>query len=142
MSIFFERGIVAWRRVPFGGASGDADIVVLGLDWSDATYAMQIRAAPGDTGDPLVSLANAAAGSQGISAAYDADYVHPITGATVGATTIRPQIDETTMEGLPVNPDDPASPIYLWWDMHVTAAGLPKAVFCQGKFTVDPGVTI
>lgn len=142
MSIYFERDIVAWRRVPFGGAGGDRDIVLLGLDWSAATYAMQIRAAPGDTGTPLVSLVNAAAGSQGISATYDAAYIHPVTGATVGATTIRPQIDKATMAALPVNADDPAQPIDLWHDIHVIVGALPEFVFRSGKFTVEPGVTI
>lgn len=142
MSIYFERDIVAWRRVPFGGAGGDADIVLLGLDWSAATFAMQIRAAPGDTGPALVSLANATAGSQGISAAYDADYVHPTTGAAVGATIIRPQIDKATMEGLPVNADDPAQPVVLYHDIHVTLGALPEFIFRSGKFTVQPGVTI
>lgn len=142
MSIYFERDIVAWRRVPWGGAGGDADIVLLGLDWSAATFAMQIRAAPGDTGTPLVSLTNASAGSQGISATYDAGYLHPITGDAVGASIIRPQIDEATMEGLPVNADDPSQPVVLWWDMHVTPSLIPKLLFSCGKFTVNPGVTI
>lgn len=134
--------LVAWRRVPFGGASGAQDIVLLGLNWSGATFAMQVRAALGDTGTPYVTLANAAAGAQGILATYDSGYVHPTTGAVVGATTIRPQIDQATLAAIPLAADDPAAPLLLWYDLHVTPVGLPTLQFLYGQFTLNPGVTI
>lgn len=134
--------LVAWRRVPFGGGSGAQDVVLLGLDWSAASFAMQVRAAAGDTGTPYVSLIGAAAGTQGISATYDAGYIHPTTGAVVGATTIRPQIDQATLAAIPLAPDDPAAPLTLWYDLHVTPVGLPMMQFLYGQFTLNPGVTI
>lgn len=133
--------ITAFKRVPFGGASGNADIVILGLDWSGATFKMEIRTNPGDTGTALVSLTNASAGAQGISATYNATYAHPVTGAEVPATIIRPLINETTIEGLALGAR-PSDPVDLFYDLHVTPSGSTKRVIMRGKFVIDPGVTI
>lgn len=137
----FQIDLVAWKHVPWGGALGDQDIVLMGLDWSAATFTMQVRAAAGNTGMPYVTLANAAAGAEGISATYDAAYVHPTTGVTVGGTRIRRQINQATLEAIPLNPVDPALPLVLAYDMHVTLAGLPALQFVFGAFTLNPGVT-
>jgi hypothetical protein len=141
--------LTAWRRVPFGGAAGDQDIVVLGLDWSAAGFAMQVRAAPGDTGTPLADLVTAAAGVQGLSATYDAGYLYPangpnvaLRGTEVGATIIRPQIDQATLEAIPLAADDPAAALPLWYDLHVTPPTMPKQQFLYGIYTLNPGVTI
>jgi hypothetical protein len=141
--------LCAWRHVPFGGASGDQDLIIIGLDWSAASLALQVRAAKGDTGTPLVSLVNAAAGVEGLSASYDPAYIYPangptvaLRGQTVGATTIRPQINQATLEAIPYAADDPAAALTLWYDLHVTPGGLPKLQFAFGSFTLDPGVTI
>lgn len=128
------------KRVPWGGASGKADIVILGLDYSAATFKIEIRPEPGHSATAMVVLTNASAGSEGISAIYDAGYLHPVTGEVVGATVIRPQINETTMEGLatgsPVN-----EPIEAFWDMHLTPSGGVKMLYAFGRFTYYPGVT-
>jgi hypothetical protein len=133
--------LVAWKNVPFGGTSGNQDIVLMGLDWSAASFVMQVRASPGDTGTPYVALVNTAAGSEGISASYDSGYIHPITGAVVGATTIRPQINTTTLQAIPLNAADPTQPQVLAYDLHVTPVGLPEMQFLFGNFTLNPGVT-
>ncbi|HWU03180.1 MAG TPA: hypothetical protein VN222_10610 [Novosphingobium sp.] len=132
--------LTAWRHVPWGGASGDQDIVILGLNWSTATCLMQVRDAAGDTGTPLVSLTNALAGAEGISLAYDAGYIHPTTGAVVGATSIRPQINQNTLEAIPL-PSEASDPLSLAWDLQLTVGGLPKLLFAYGQFTLFPGVT-
>lgn len=144
-----SRDLSAWRHVPWGGATGDQDIVVLGLDWSAATFAMQVRVAQGDAGTPLASLANAAANYEGLSATYDPGYVYPATGpavalrgTVVGATTIRPQINQATLEAIPLAADDPAAALTLWYDLHVTPVNMPKRQFTYGIFTLNPGVTI
>ena len=140
--------LIAWRHVPFGGALGDQDIVVLGQDWHTATFAMQVRPTPGDTSTPLVSLTNASAGSEGISATYDSGYLYPdggpdasLVGTVVGATIIRPQINKATLEAIPTAAD-PSQPQALAYDLHITRSGLPVAQFMQGAFTLNPGVTI
>lgn len=135
-----ELPIGAFKRVPFGGATGDADIPVVGVDWSGAAFKLDIRVDPGDTGTPLVSLTSASAGSQGISATYEAGYVLP-DGTSAPATIIRPQIDEATLEALDLS-TRPSSPLELFYDLHVTPSGEPKRVVCFGAFTIYPGVTV
>lgn len=133
--------LAADKRAPWGGISGDADIVVLGLDWSAGTFSMELRAEPGAQGAPLVALSTASPGAQGISASYDAGYLHPKTAATVGATIVRPQINETTLEGLAYGAD-PADPVTLFYDIHATVPGRGKFVVMGGKFIILPGVTL
>jgi hypothetical protein len=130
-----------WRHAPFGGATGDSDIELMGIDWSGASFAMEVRPEPGGSGGALVDLSTAAAGSQGISAIWDAAYVHPDTGLVVGATVIRIQIDETTLEAVDWGANDPSEPLDLVYDLTVTPLGLPKFVFLFGKFRLYPGVT-
>lgn len=133
--------VTAWRHVPYGGATGDFQFVELGVDWSDCAAQLQIRGLPGDTGTPLASLAIAPAGSEGISAVYDAGYLHPVTGAVVGATLITIQISQTTLEAIPA-PADVTQPQALAWDMHLTPPSLPKMQYAFGTFTLNPGVTL
>lgn len=108
-------------------------IQVTGADLSAATFKAQVRLLPGTSGTPLVDLATAALGAEGISC----------TSATVGAdtvSTITLRVNQSTMSGLPVAPatgDD----VTLYWDMHVTRTGFSKAVYFRGPFTVLAGVT-
>lgn len=127
------------KHVVFGGASGNGDIVLTGLDWSAATFRMSFSASQGGTPIAGMQLSNAAAGSQGVSASYDANFVHPETGAVVGATSIRPQIDETSLEALSWG-SDPAADLVLHYDLLVTPPGGVQQVFCYGTFTIQPGV--
>ena len=135
-----EWDLVAFKRVPFGGASGDADFVEMGIDLTAADFRMEIRAEKGGVGAALVTLTKQAAGTQGICAIYDPAYYHPIAGFKGPATIIRPQIDETTLEGL-VAPAPTSNDWVLYYDLHVTPVGLPKQVYFYGTFTVLPGVT-
>lgn len=127
------------KHVPWGGASGNADIVRLGVDWTSATFAMSFAASKGGTPIGGIALANAAADSQGISLTYDAGYVHPSTGAVVGATTIRPFILETALEALTWG-EVASDPLVLYYDFLVTPSGEPQQVFCFGTFTLQPGI--
>lgn len=126
------------KHVPFGGAYGDQDIIVIGQDWSAATFLWAFGANDG-VASPDISLANASAGSQGVSATYDADYVHPITGAVVGATTIRPQIDEATFEALTGWPTAPAARTF-YHNLLITPSGGAQLIYCYGTMTVYQGV--
>lgn len=128
------------KRVPWGGSTGEADIVILGIDYSAATFKMEIRPLPGDSATALVTLNNAAAGSEGISATYDEGYLDPESGATVGATIIRPQVNETTMEGLSTaTPSDDS--VDAFYDIHMTPSGGAKTLLAFGQFNYHPGVT-
>lgn len=133
--------VVADKRTPWGGISGNADIVVLGVDWSDATFKLQIRAEPGDSGDPIVELANASAGAEGISAQYVTAYSVPDSDEVVAATIIRPQIDEATLEALALAADT-AKLMQMHYDIHATVTGIGKFVMVAGIFSIAPGVTI
>lgn len=131
--------IGAEKRVPFLRS-----FAVTYLDYSGATFKMQIRANPGDTGVALVELTDQTAGTEGISVTYEEDfeYVDKL-GATVSApaSIILIQIDETTLEALDLGtPYD--EDLSLFYDLHVTGGGLAKHIPFAGKFILKPGVTI
>lgn len=131
--------LTAYKRVPFRDQDG-ATFVIVGPNWSGAAYRMQIRQRPGDTGTPLVTLTNQAAGTQGISASYVADYAMP-DGSEAPATKVMVQIDEATIEGWSMGtPYD--QPVELFYDLHITPSGGVKMNYCGGTFTILPGVTI
>lgn len=126
--------IRANKRVPF-----DDTIALMAFDYSSATFQMQIRNEPGDQGAPLVGLGAFASG-QGISCTYDPEFPDPEDGEP-GASIIRIQIAEATLEGLPYA-SDPAAERRFFYDLHVTPAGGTKYVFSAGAFVVVPGVTL
>lgn len=131
------------KRVPFLDEDG-ATIVFVGENFAGGSYAMHIRNNPGDTGAPILGLAGAAAGTQGISVTYDADYIYVDEKGveqTGPASLVLIQIDEATIEALSLGtPTD--KPVILHYDLHVTPSGAPKRVVSQGKFIINPGVTI
>lgn len=132
------------KRVPFVDDDG-ATWVFVGEDWHDAAFSMEIRHLPGDTGVSLVSLSNASSGSEGISCTFDDGYPYTDPWAkedvTAEASLVLAQIDESTLEALSLGtPYD--KPIVLYYDLHVTPDGGVKRVAAQGRFTINPGVTI
>ncbi|WP_146215330.1 hypothetical protein [Blastomonas natatoria] len=135
--------LLAYKRVPFLDPDG-ATLVIIGPNWSGAAFKMDLRQNPGDTGTAILSITGATAGSQGISATYDAAYAYVDAQgqpATAPATKVMIQIDEATIEGLDLGtPTD--KPLVLHYDLHITPSGEPKRVYCEGTFTIKPGVTI
>lgn len=128
--------VIVSKRVPWV-----ADLPVEGPDYTGGTFKMEVRQKPGDSGTALLTLNGAAAGSEGISATYDAGYTDPETGEAFAATIFRFQINETTLEGLGLGtPAD--KPVELNYDVHVTPSGGTKFVLCRGTFTYYPGVTL
>lgn len=125
------------RHVPFGGSTGLADIVYGLFDYSGAAFVMTF--APTEGGTALITLTNQPAGTQGISATYDAGYVHPNTGEVIGATTITPFIAEAALEGLSY-PSDPSSPLVLYYDLLVTPSGELQRMLCKGTLSIQQGV--
>jgi len=134
----FETDItIPTSHAPFGGATGDFDFVKIGADWSGAAFKFVVA----DTaGSAKITLNGAAAGSEGISASYDADYVHPTTGAVVGATTVRGQIDETTLEALTGFPADITTPLSYIFDFLVTPSGEPQRLWAKGRVAIYKGI--
>lgn len=131
-----ELNIAAFKRVPFVD-----DIAILGPNYTGAAFAMHIRNRNGDTGTPLVSLAGATAGTQGVSVTYDATYVYNDVGDTAPASLIKIQVDEATLEALSLNnPTD--KPVVLAYDLHLTPSGGIKRVELFGQFIINPGATI
>jgi hypothetical protein len=120
----------AHKRTPylFGGIRFE------GYNFTGATLLMQIRHLPGDTGTPVISLSGASAGTQGLS-------ITVLTVDDVTSTHLTIQIDEGTMEALPLAA--PASaPLELYYDLHITPSGGVKQVWLEGAFIVKPGVSI
>lgn len=124
------------RHVPWGGDTGEADIVILGKDWSLSTFVWTFADSQGGT--VRITLNNALPGAQGVSAVYDADYVDPETGEVTGATVITPLISETTFEGLTWAA--PAVPLTLSHDLLITPPGLSQLAYCFGQMTIEVGV--
>lgn len=105
-----------------------------GLDFSEATFAMQVRLYGDAPGDPILSLVNAAANAQGLSVS-----VTEVEGAPMSTVQIR--INETTLEAILLNSGKAGAPIGLVWDIHITGGGLPKTRVLEGSFTIKPGAT-
>lgn len=136
----FERNAVhRSRHTPWGGATGAGDIVILGVNWSAAAFVWAFCKTIGGTPSTPngFSLANAASGSEGVSATYDAAYVHPETGEVVGATRITPQVNEATLEGLTYTGTDP---LVLYHDLLVTPSGQPQRPVAYGTLTIHQGI--
>lgn len=124
------------KRVPFLDS-----LAIEGANLTTATFKMEIRNLPGDTGTALVTLNGASAGSEGISCTYDPSYADPETGEPFAASIVLIQINEATMEALATGTPTNAA-VELAYDIHVTPVSGPKFVLCYGKFTYSPGVTL
>jgi hypothetical protein len=128
----FELPIIAFRHAPWGGRQ----LTLIADDWSDADFEWAFSVKPGMA--PLITLESGPAGSQGIFAVHDPDYVHPRTGAVVGATEIIPLINEVTLEALP-NPEPASADIVLYHTLYATPADGLKVPVCFGSFTIKQG---
>lgn len=125
------------RHVQYGGAVGDADIIMFGPDYSTADFVMTIAASPGSAA--LINLFGAGAGDEGVSATFEDPFTHPITGEVGSATIIRPQINEASFEALTWGADITA-PLVLYYDLLMTPDGAPQRGVCFGSFTLYPGI--
>lgn len=134
----FERNWVhRSKHTPWGGGTGAGEIVRYGVDWSGAAFVWAFGASAG--GAAVITLVNQAAGTEGVSAVYDPDLVHPISGAIVGGTIITPLIAEAAFEGLAWGSDPDAAKV-LHHDLLITPVGLPQRPECFGTLTIYPGI--
>jgi hypothetical protein len=130
--VAYELPITAFRHAPWG-----RELVLIAEDWSAATFEWAFAVRPGDAS--LITLENRAAGIEGISASFDPAYVHPRSGAQVGATIITPLMDEVTLALLP-EPVPSSADIVLYHTLYATPADGLKRVMCFGSFTIKQGV--
>ena len=121
--------LVAQRWTPFVDQTDFA-----GLDFSAATFAMQLRLYRDAPGSALVSLANAASNAQGISVS-----VATVEGELLSTVQIR--INETTIEGLLLNSAGAGKDVSLVYDLHITGGGLEKTRMLEGAFIISAGAT-
>lgn len=128
--------LFAEKRVTF-----DETIVRMGINLAGSALSCEIRGRPGDTGSAIISLSSATPPSQGLSIAYNGAFVDPLGKLPPGASLLRIIISEATLEGL-AYAADPAQPVVLHYDIHVTPTGGTKFVFASGTFTINPGVTL
>jgi len=124
-----------FKHAPWGGVTGDGDIVVWDIDLTAATFLWQFGAASDLAVD--ISLAGAAAGSQGVSVTYSASYEHPTSGATGAASVIRPQINEATLEALTYSG---ITDLELYHTLYVTPSGGVREVYAYGTITIKQGM--
>lgn len=109
-----------------------------GLDLTTAGFAAQVRLYRDQPGAPLISLIAAQPLAEGLSieVATDAD--------GIPTSTLQIRINETTIEQLLPFPDnglEPAAPVLLAWDLHLTISPVGKRRWIEGPFTISPGVT-
>lgn len=107
------------------------------LDLTAATFKLQVRQYGDAAGDPLISLQNAAAPAEGMSAT-----VVGTGDDTVSTLEIR--IAEATLETLlPLSTSglEPGENLSLVWDLPITTAELGKVRWLEGAFVLHPGVT-
>lgn len=125
--------ITVLRNVPFLDT-----IRFVGLDFTGATFAMQVRLRRGAAGDPLLSLTGATAGSQGLSNVLTEE-----DGIDVSTVTI--QIDEATVDALlpaTTNGLPAGSDVVLYYDLVIDGGGVGKQRWVEGTFTIHEGVTV
>ena len=124
----------ASKRTPYS-----RELVVIGPDWTDEAFRMELRNEPGDQGTPLVALDKVTSG-QGIIVSYDPEFPVPNSEETAGATILNIRINETTLEGLPYTTPSRAE-LDLHYDIHL-GAGSTKQVLFFGELPIRPGVTL
>jgi hypothetical protein len=130
----FEKNYTAFASSVFGGPSGRVFIDVLAQDLSGATFAWAFSLSEGAAA--TFTLTNAAASDQGISATYDANMIHPVSGLVVGGTRIVPRINEATLEALDFGG---AAQRALIHNLYETPVGGTKRVRCFGILMVKKG---
>lgn len=124
-------GMYGWTVFRWQPAKLTVDFV--GYDFTGATFKSEVRAYRDAPDSALISLANAASPTQGIS-------VSVVTTDGVPTSTVEIRIDEATIEGLPfTNPR--GTDWQAVWDLVITPSGGTKARWLEGTFTVRGGAT-
>ena len=125
--------LFAYRWVPF-----DETIPFIGIDFTGATFSMEVRAYRDAPGPGLITLTNSTGNSQGITMA-------PVTIVNgIPTSSLRIKINESTIEQLlpfPSSGVDPGESLVLAYDLIVQGSGIGKKRWLEGAFTIVPGAT-
>lgn len=132
-------------------------LAFVGLDFTAATFAMQVRLFADASGSPMISLATvttaAAEGVRLISAATDTVANHVAAGrlaqvpdgmttsTVVALSLVGIRINKATMGALPF-PAERGTDLALAWDLHITPSGGLEDKYIGGAFIVRAGVTV
>jgi len=109
-----------------------------GYDLSAAGLVAQVRLYRDQPGAALISLGAAQPLAEGLSVGVVSD------AAGIPTSTLQIRINESTIEQLlpfPENGLEPAAPVDLVWDLHLTLSPIGKRRWIEGPFTISPGVT-
>lgn len=106
----------------------------VGIDFSGATAAMQVRLYRDAPGDPILSLVNASSAGQGLS-------FTTVTTDGVPTSFLRIRINETTAEAILLNAAKPGDDIRLVHDIHITGGGFAKTRWFEGALIIRAGAT-
>lgn len=114
-----------------------------GLDLTGGTFDAAVRATPDGVGAPAIVLATTTGTGEGIkllSVATEAVDFGEAGVLTVPVSTLQITINETTLEGQPF-PGERGVDLDWFWDMQITATGIPKYRALEGPFTIHAGAT-
>jgi hypothetical protein len=126
--------LVVQRNAPYLPDTIDFE----GFDFTAATFALQVRAYRGATGDPLLSLTGQTAGTQGIS-------VTASVADSITTSHLQIQINEATIDGLlpaSSNGQRAGTDVDLYYDLVITGGGVGKVRWLEGDFSIHEGVTV
>lgn len=131
-------------------------LTFVGVDFTDATFSMQVRQRADLPGTPLVDLDTVeTTAAEGVTIIYTgtdtiANHIAAgrldevpdgyVAGDSLLLSQVSFRINETTMEGLPFPAEIGDDSVFVW-DMHITPIGGIKDKYLGGVFTVRAGVT-
>lgn len=146
-------------RLPLGGDRWTPFVRTLqfeGIDFTGATFALQVRLTPDTPGTPLADLGTVATSSaEGVRLIYggtdtvanhiaagriDAAPDGYSSGDNLTLSLVGIRINETTMEAMPDATELGADAEFAW-DILITPSGGLKDRYLYGPFTVRAGVT-
>lgn len=114
----------AYRGVPFSDVTA-----YYAVDYSTASFVMEIRATRDQNGPPLVSLSRASSPVQGVSATV-------VTPSGIPISSVAIRIDETTIEALAFTRPR-GGDLLLFYALDISGGGHDKARRMQGCFIVE-----
>jgi hypothetical protein len=111
-----------------------------GFDFSAATFVMEIRNGLDQADDvaPLISLTNAIPSAQGISVSVA---TVEIDGVETLVSSVQIRISKATLRLLLLGASGAGKDVSLYYDLHITSAGLDETRWMEGSFIILAGAT-
>ena len=113
-------------------------LTFIGLDLTGQPMAMQVRGYRDQEGTPLIDLAVAAPGAEGLSVIVTTD------DADVPTSVVTIQVDQDTIDATLPYPESgvrAGSDVSVFYDFKSPAVGLPLRRWVEGAFVIAAGVT-